>query len=208
MKKLLSLLMALTLMLVPFAALAEEGDYEVYLSPDETYGFVYPNSWMLISREIIEEAIEEGYTAGDGGLGDMIEILKPQMEQMDLIMVMNMATSDNLNMVRQDIGQNLSDEDLLKSMEQFKSMWSQLDPNVEFLSGPELSPVGEDGRSYAMVLYSTTDVSGLPINAIQATTCEGSIQYTFTMTMYSTEGDAAYEAIETMETVLSTFTTF
>ena len=207
MKKILSLLMTLILMLVPFAAFAQTADdIEVYITPEETYGFAYPSDWVVISREIIEQAMEEGYTAGDGGIGDLFAALKPQMDQMDLVMVMNLSTSDNLNLVCQDVGSHLTDEQLLKNMEDFQKIWAQLDPDVEFVSEPEMMELVEGGYAYAVLMYKSTDVDGLPINVVQAITCEGTTQYTFTMTMYSTDGDAAMEAIDAMDIVLSTFT--
>ena len=49
MKKLLSLLLVL-MMLVPFAAVAEE-DYNVYVHPTGSYGFAYPLDWFALDKE-------------------------------------------------------------------------------------------------------------------------------------------------------------
>ena len=207
MKKMLSILMTLALMLVPFAALAQaEIDFEVYMHPNGSYGFAYPNEWVVISREVIEQAMEDGYTAGDGGIGDLFAALKPQMDQMDLVMVMNLETSDNVNLVCQDAGSHLSDEQLIKNLEEFQKIWAHVDPTTEFVSEPEIMQIVDGGRSYAVLVYRSTDAEGYPVNVVQSITCEGTMQYTFTLTMYSLDGDAAMEAVEAMEQILASFT--
>ena len=206
MKKILSVLMVLSLMLLPMAALAEADDYEVYIYEDESAGFAYPNDWLLISREVIEEALEAGYTAGDGGMGDLVAALKPQMEQMDLVMVMSPDTADNINVVRMDVGAETTDEQLLESAIQFQQMMAAIDPEAEFASEPELTQFAEGGRSFAVTMFSSTDTEGTPVMMIQALAAEGTMQYTFTLTLYSTD-DTALEIIEVMELVLGTFTT-
>lgn len=205
MKKLLALLMTLTLMIVPFATLAES-EAATYLHEDGTFGFAYPSNWFAISRELINDALNDAEIPG--ALGELFTQLKPMMDEMDIVMILNLATSDSINVVRQDLGQEASAERLLEVARLVKNQMEQMDPTIEFIGEPALMDSFDGARTYAVSAYTMNDVQGIPVQVMQATTVDGTMQYTLTLTVYSTEEAAFAEAVEAMATVMDTLMTW
>lgn len=207
MKKLLSLLMALVLMIVPFSALAQSnGGMQIYMKPDGSYGFAYPNDWTVISREVIDAAIEAGYAVGDGSLGNLFSELKYQMEQMDVTMVINIETGDRVELVCRDVGGMLPEDELLGNMQMFKMILEDSDPNIEFFGEPEIMDFGNGEHLYGVLMYRTVDTNGIPVNMVHALGSFGTLECSACTTIYSTDGEASLQAFEAMTHVLASFT--
>ena len=118
MKKLLSVLMALALVLVPVLSLADavetlEPAYLQYTHTDDQYSFMYPDTWTLLNKENIQTIMEAVDAEADAELAQMIATYGPQIQQSDMVMLLSETGLTNVNAVAQYVGMHASDNDLL-----------------------------------------------------------------------------------------------
>ena len=103
-RKLLSLLVALALLVMPCLTLAEE--YQTYVSEDESVAFLYPSDWILLSRENIDTIIDAAATVED--VAELAQIARTQIEQLGIIVLMDATGANNINFQHQNAGVALS----------------------------------------------------------------------------------------------------
>lgn len=203
MKKFMSILLSLLMMLLPLAGWAEET--ATYIHADGSFGFVYPALWVELSRTVISDVLKDD--KAPRLLVELCKALKPVAEETDLAMVTNLFTSDSIVVTREDLGAKLTDEQLLENTRQLQEGMAQQNPGVVFEGEPVLLDSFDGEHTYAVLAYSGADAEGKSIAVAQARTMVDTMQYTIALTVYSTDEEAA-AAVEAMSWVMDTFTTW
>ena len=178
MKKLLSLLLALMMLVLPMAGLAEE-DFEIYVDPTDTYGFAYPNDWTLLSKETIAEVLSS-VEIEDEGFAALLQSLLPQIENTNMVMVLSPDLQSNINLVVTDLGGKLSASELMTQVPALQEMLKQQMPGIEFIDEAEI--IETESYEYVLMGY-VYELDGQSIVALQAFTSQGTSLYTFTLTL-------------------------
>ena len=158
-RKLLSLLVALALLVMPCLTLAEE--YQTYVSEDESVAFLYPSDWILLSRENIDTIIDAAATVED--VAELAQIARTQIEQLGIIVLMDATGANNINFQHQNAGVALSGDDLMNLAPSLQSNISASIDGVSFYD-PELMDInGTD----AMLLQYTYAMAGIDFTGLQ-----------------------------------------
>lgn len=199
MKKVLSLLLVL-MMLLPFAAVAEE-DYNVYVHPTGSYGFAYPLDWFALDKQSFDAIIDALKQTDLPELADTLGAYGDMIKASDMVVVVSPDGLNNLNVLSTNIGGHASAGDLLAQADALKAGLAQSMPGIEFLGDAEVETIGDYEYLllfYTYVLYDTQMVG------VQAYTCAGEDLYTFTLTNTFTTEEAFAEAANVLEGVLYT----
>lgn len=184
MKKLFSVLLALAMLLVPVLSMAEAAEelvaeYETYTHTGDQYSFMYPNTWTLLSKENIQTIFEAVSETEDEQLAQMIAAYGPQIEEMDMVVLLSETGLANVNIVAQYVGMQATDEDLLSLASMLVSQLSNTMEGIEFVDeGSIIELVGKNGL---MVEY-TFELSGTQMTGVQVYVSGETDLYTFTYT--------------------------
>ncbi len=184
MKKFLSALLALALMLLPVLSMAEaatevETAYETYTHTDGQYSFMYPSSWMLLNAENIQSLMDMLSGSDDEQLAQMIAAYAPQVQQMDMVMVISESGATNVNVVPQYVGMQATDEVLLSLAPALISQLSATMEGIQFVDEGTLIDLG--GKSGLMLEYDY-EMSGMQIHGAQVYVSGATDLYIFTFT--------------------------
>lgn len=199
MKKLLSLLLVL-MMLVPFAAVAEE-DYNVYVHPTGSYGFAYPIDWFALDGATFDSLMDALKQTDMAEIADVLAAYGDMVKNSDIVMVVNPDGTNNINVLPTSVGFNATAGELLAQVDALKAGLAQSLAGIEFLGDAEVVAIGD--YEYLMLFY-TYELYSTQLVGVQAYTCVDQNLYTFTLTnTYSTE-EAFQEAVAVLETVLYT----
>ena len=90
MKKILSVLLALTMLLVPVLAMAEAAQavtYQSYTHTDDQYTIEYADNWLMLNAELISTILNTMDTSEDEQLALLVNTYGPQIQQMDMALV-------------------------------------------------------------------------------------------------------------------------
>lgn len=139
MRKLFSLFMAVMLLCLPAFAWAEG---ESYADPDGRFTFPCPEGWTVLSKETIEDVLKVAETVQDEQFQQMVESVKPQIEQMGIIILMSADYTCNINVVCQDDVDGVNGEVLLSLGDTLKSQLSAQFEDFVLEEEPELYEVG------------------------------------------------------------------
>lgn len=196
MKRMVCVLMACLVLALPTLCLAQETGYETYNDPDGRFSFLYPDDWTLLSKETIDEIMNVATELGDENLAAVVESVKPQLEMVDMVMLMGPDAGTNINVVCQDTGMELSADTLLALSGTLQSQLSAQLEGLSFIEEPSLIDVG-DGQ--ALLLQYAYSLAGQDLVGVQAYRSNGSDLYIFTLT---TSADLAEGYAETFGFVL------
>lgn len=184
MKKILSVLMALALLVLPVLSMAEaaeelEAVYETYTHTDDQYTIMYPSNWTLLNKENIQSMLEAIDSLGDEELSQMIAVYGSQMEQTDMVMMLNETGMTNINIVCQYVGMRATDEVLLSLAPTLVSQLGSAFEGIEFVN--EGSLVELNGVNALMVEYAY-ELSGTAMQGAQVYVPGAENLYIFTFT--------------------------
>lgn len=186
-RKLLSLLVALALLVMPCLTLAEE--YQTYVSEDESVAFLYPSDWILLSRENIDTIIDAAATVED--VAELAQIARTQIEQLGIIVLMDATGANNINFQHQNAGVALSGDDLMNLAPSLQSNISASIDGVSFYD-PELMDInGTD----AMLLQYTYAMAGIDFTGLQVYLPVGTELAICTLTSSAEDISAGAEAV-------------
>ncbi len=186
-RKLLSLLVALALLVMPCLTLAEE--YQTYVSEDESVAFLYPSDWILLSRENIDTIIDAAATVED--VAELAQIARTQIEQLGIIVLMDATGANNINFQHQNAGVALSGDDLMNLAPSLQSNISASIDGVSFYD-PELMDInGTD----AMLLQYTYAMAGIDFTGLQVYMPVGTELAICTLTSSAGDISAGAEAV-------------
>lgn len=186
-RKLLSLLVALALLVMPCLTLAEE--YQTYVSEDESVAFLYPSDWILLSRENIDTIIDAAATVED--VAELAQIARTQIEQLGIIVLMDATGANNINFQHQNAGVALSGDDLMNLVPSLQSNISASIDGVSFYD-PELMDInGTD----AMLLQYTYAMAGIDFTGLQVYMPVGTELAICTLTSSAGDISAGAEAV-------------
>lgn len=186
-RKLLSLLVALALLVMPCLTLAEE--YQTYVSEDESVAFHYPSDWILLSRENIDTIIDAAATVED--VAELAQIARTQIEQLGIIVLMDATGANNINFQHQNAGVALSGDDLMNLAPSLQSNISASIDGVSFYD-PELMDInGTD----AMLLQYTYAMAGIDFTGLQVYLPVGTELAICTLTSSAGDISAGAEAV-------------
>lgn len=186
-RKLLSLLVAFALLVMPCLTLAEE--YQTYVSEDESVAFLYPSDWILLSRENIDTIIDAAATVED--VAELAQIARTQIEQLGIIVLMDATGANNINFQHQNAGVALSGDDLMNLAPSLQSNISASIDGVSFYD-PELMDInGTD----AMLLQYTYAMAGIDFTGLQVYLPVGTELAICTLTSSAEDISAGAEAV-------------
>ena len=186
-RKLLSLLVALALLVMPCLTLAEE--YQTYVSEDESVAFLYPSDWILLSRENIDTIIDAAATVED--VAELAQIARTQIEQLGIIVLMDATGANNINFQHQNAGVALSGDDLMNLVPSLQSNISASIDGVSFYD-PELMDIN---GTEAMLLQYTYAMAGIDFTGLQVYLPVGTELAICTLTSSAEDISAGAEAV-------------
>lgn len=199
MKQLTALLLSLTLLLLPVLGMAEMFEnYNTYVDPTDSYGFAYPENWLLLSKETIQDTFVNSEELTPE-LRKLIQGLLPQMESMEMVMTVSPDALSNIVMVRQNAGIEITSEILEMQLEAIQTALPQSLPGLEVLQQPERIELGDN--PFALMICSYT-LDGDAFLSTQAYAASGTYFYTFTLTAPLDDEAAIAEATDAFELVL------
>lgn len=177
MKKLLSLILALMMLLTPVLAMGEE--YASYTDPNSNYSFSYPAEWTVISKDTFDLLWQIAETQADDTFKATMESVKPQIEQLGMLVMMSEDLTSNINIIRQEVA-GATPEALMsisgQLMESLKNTAADLEQTAETV----LIDIGNERQ--AMIMQYAYTVSGMEMNGVQAYVGLGDCMYVFTLT--------------------------
>lgn len=184
MKKILSVLLALAMLLVPVLSMAEAAeelavDYSIYTHTDEQYAFAYPNNWILLTAENVETVLDALSEVEDQQLAQMIANYGPQLQQSGMIMLLNETGNTNVNVVPQYVGMRATDDVLLSLAPQLVSQLSNVMEGIEFINEGTIVELGEN--TGLMIEYQYT-LAGTDMYGVQVYISGETDMYIFTYT--------------------------
>jgi hypothetical protein len=170
MKKILSVLLALAMLLVPVLSMAEAAeelaaDYSIYTHTDEQYAFAYPNNWILLTAENIETVLDAVSETEDEQLAQMIATYGPQVQQTGMIMLLNETGMTNVNVLAQYVGMRATDDTLLTLAPQLVSQLSNVMEGIEFINEGTIVELGENTGLMIEYQYTLADTNMYGVQA-------------------------------------------
>lgn len=184
MKKFLSLLMVLALALLPVLSLAEAAEeidvaYTTYTHTTGSYSFMYPENWFLLNAENIQAILESTAESGNAELAQLVEAYGPQIQQMDMVMVLSETGMTNVNVVCQPVGMQATDEVLLTLAPTLVQQLSSSFEGIEFVDEGSIINLGN--KNGMMVEYNY-ELAGTSMHGVQVYVSGATDLYVFTYT--------------------------
>lgn len=205
MKKILAILMALSLMLMPVLSMAEAAEELpaalIYTHTDGLYSFEYPEGWTLLNAENIQETLDAMAGAGDEEMAELVATYGPQIQQTGMVMLLNETGFTNVNVVSQYVGMKPTDEQLLALAPSLVAQLSGVMEGIQFLN--EGSLVELNGLKALMVEY-TCELSGTAMQGAQVYVPGAENLYIFTYTCAN--ADELTATAEAFSALLDTLT--
>lgn len=168
-KSILALMVALVLMMMPVLSMAEAAEeldvtYLTYTHTDDQYSLMYPDNWILLNAENIEAVMDEMSKIGNEELANMVSLYGPQVQQLDMVMLLNESTMTNVNFVCQTIGMHAEDDVLLGLAPNLISQLSSSFEGIQFINeGTIIDLNGKNG----MMLEYIYELSGVQMHGVQ-----------------------------------------
>ena len=178
-RKLLSLTIALALLLTPCLTLAES--YQSYAAEDGSLSFLYPEGWLLLSRENIDSVLD--IASELEGMAGLVETARAQIEQTGIIVLIDETGLNNINLQIQDVGMTLSGDMMLAMAPTLQSSISDSLSGVSFYD-PEVVEV--NGTETLLMQYAYT-MAGFDFSVVQAYMPTGTKLAVATLTCSSEE---------------------
>lgn len=195
MKKILSVLLALAMLLMPVLSLAEAAeatalDFTIYLHTDGQYAFAYPNNWTLLTAENVETVMDAASEIDDPELAQIIAQYGSQVQQSGMIMVLSETGLTNVNVVAQNVGARATDEDLLALAPQLVSQLSNAMGEIRFTDEGSIVKLGNN--TGLLVGYEFL-LAGVDMCGLQAYIPGETNLYIITYTTVEDEESATFE---------------
>jgi len=167
MKKILSVLLALTMLLVPVLAMAEAAQavtYQSYTHTDDQYTIEYADNWLMLNAELISNILNTMDTSEDEQLALLVNTYGPQIQQMDMVLFLSESGMTNVNIVYQEMGLQLTGDLLMSMAPNFVAQLSQSFEGIQFLN--EGSLIAVNGVDSLMIEYAY-ELSGQQMQGAQ-----------------------------------------
>jgi len=178
MKKILSLMLALAMLLTPVLSLAE-GDLHAYAAPDGSFGFACPADWVVLTTETIDELAA---ASQDEGYKMIMETLRSEIEEMGHIIVMSADMISSITIIPQDMGEEVTNE-MVAALKDgvVAEVMDIMGDDVTFSAEPGMLDL-DDGRQALLVQYVLPIFEDFSLYSVQAYVGVGNSLFTFTMT--------------------------
>ena len=197
MKKLLSLILALMMLLTPVLAMGETAEeYETYIDPNGHFTFSYPSDWTMISEDTFDLLWSAAEQQADESFKATMESVKPQIKELGMIFLMDANLVSNINVVRQELAGATMDAIAAISGQLADSLMAQM-ADCEMVTDPEMIDIGNERQ--ALLLQYTYPLNGIQLYGVQAYVGTGDVMYLFTLT---TTEDLLESAAEVLGFVL------
>lgn len=178
MKKLLSLMLSLMLILGCVPALAASEGYADYTHPTQGYSLEYPQSWLALDSANIESLMID--LSANPALATLnLDAVLPQITQMQMTMFVDINGS-NINVVRQSVGMAITAEQFMPMMPQMLSQVTAALPGAQVLEEGALYTIGDHQYCNLCISYN---LAGSDLYAFQFYTFSGTDMYLITLTM-------------------------
>lgn len=178
MKKLLSLILSLMMIVCCMPALAASEGYLDYTHPTQGYSVEYPESWIALDSTNIE-AMMKSLADNEEFSALNLEAVVPQITQMEMTMFMdNFGT--NINIVGQEVGMSITASSFLPMMPQMAQQVTVSLPDAKLLDTGSLYEIG--GNQYCTLCASYT-LAGSDLYVFQFYAFSGTTMYLITLTM-------------------------
>lgn len=178
MKKLLSLILSLMMIVCCMPALAASEGYLDYTHPTQGYSVEYPESWIALDSTNIE-AMMKSLADNEEFSSLNLEAVVPQITQMEMTMFMdNFGT--NINIVGQEVGMSLTASSFLPMMPQMAQQVTASLPDAKLLDTGSLYEIGSN--QYCTLCASYT-LAGSDLYVFQFYAFSGTTMYLITLTM-------------------------
>lgn len=187
-KKLLCLIATLLLLLTPLLATAETAA-AIYEDVDGRFTFSYPESWILLDKETIDVLLAAAGGVDDANFQQQLESMKPQIEQLGMIMLMSEDLGTNINLILQEVGVELTGVLLEAMAPSISQQLSAALSGLTITSEPALIEVGDAQVLAAEYAYS---VSGVDMAGMQVYLPAGTNLVILSMT--ASNGQESFEA--------------
>ena len=194
MKKLLSLLVIVMVVCLPALGLAGDAGYA---DPDGRFAFPCPDGWTVLSQENIEDVLKAAEIIQDETFQQMLEAVKPQIEQLGIIILMNADCTCNINVICQNGAAGLTGETLLAAADTLKKQLSAQFDDITFLDEPSVYELGD---WKPMMLAYEYSIVGIDMSAVQAYLPKDDSLLVFTLTAQSGQEEQGMSAL--MEVLL------
>ncbi len=188
MKKALSILLALSLLLCCAPALAEEAaEYTPYTDPTGHYSLEYPADYLLLDAETID-ALISAMESGEIDIGFDFSTYGPMLKESNLTLFVDPFTGNNVNVVIMDLGAHLSAEILVQlsipaTREQYKTMM----PDAVYDDEGSVKTINGTDFAHLALRYPQNGVS---VYMEQYVVCVGSLMYNLTFTYNNSPEEA------------------
>lgn len=163
MKKVLSLLVAAMLMLLPALSMAAEttdaaatAEMLTYTHADNLYTFQYPSNYRIIDRATIDQLLDTAANMGDTALSNALNSYKASIEQMDMTMLLSQDNLCNIIVSYGEAVTTYSVDQLLVLAPSIEAQIVASFETAEFSNHGEKLAVGEN--EYMLMEYSATAV--------------------------------------------------
>lgn len=178
MKKLLSLILSLMMIVCCMPALAASEGYLDYTHPTQGYSVEYPESWIALDSTNIE-AMMKSLADNEEFSALNLETVVPQITQMEMTMFMDIFGT-NINIVGQEVGMSLTASSFLPMMPQMAQQVTASLPDAKLLDTGSLYEIG--GNQYCTLCASYT-LAGSDLYVFQFYAFSGTTMYLITLTM-------------------------
>jgi len=193
MKKILSLMMALMMLLTPvFAMGASSEEYGQYADPNGLYSFSYPSDWMMISEDTFDALWQLAEQQADESFKATMESVKPQIKEMGMIFLMSSDLVSNINLTRQEVAGADANTLLALSSQLEAGLTAALD-GCEIVAESELLDIGNERQ--ALIMQYSYPLQGMQLYGVQAYVGTGDALYLFTLTTTLEQLESAAETL-------------
>ena len=184
MKKFVALLLALLMLLVSTASLAEEAEVLSYTNKEGGYSFSYPAKMLLLSKENVQELLDQmtdpSYSM-EGMNEEAIRQNADQVRQMDMVMLMYASGVFNYNVVYQDTGVQLNNDLVLSALcPQFTAQYKMIYPDLTMGDEGSIYTLGD--KEYVTQSLQLT-ANGIPMTMVILYAVNGTYLYNVTFTV-------------------------
>ena len=184
MKKLLSLILSLMMIVCCMPALAASEGYLDYTHPTQGYSVEYPESWIALDSTNIE-AMMKSLADNEEFSALNLEAVVPQITQMEMTMFMDIFGT-NINIVGQEVGMSITASSFLPMMPQMAQQVTASLPDAKLLDTGSLYEIG--GNQYCTLCASYT-LAGSDLYVFQFYAFSGTTMYLITLTMNASVAD-------------------
>ena len=185
MKKFVSLLLCLALAMVPALCMAEAAEdtsaenYLSYSDPDGIYGFMYPSGYTVMDRDTITNVMDSAAKMDDEQLSSLATQYKDLIVNSNIVMLLSADMSTNINIVTQDVGVEMTPEQLL---EQSPALESTLTSQISGLTITQSGQILEADTIRPLIIMYEYELAGKKLSAAQAYLCIGTRLFCATLT--------------------------